>query len=398
MSRAGAAALALAASAWAPPGLARPSAVRVATFNLEDVRPEHVATRDDPRLKRLALVIQALRPDIILLNEIAPEQADGAARARPERTARLFAERYIGDVQDERIRPVFYNAFATASNTGVHSGLDLDRNGAIDAKPGSRDYGGDSLGYGEFPGHYGMALLLREGFTVAFHEIRTFGKFLWKDMPGAILPSVSEDRPDRGWYTPEMLAVLPLSSKNHWDFPARLPSGAVVHLLCSHPTPPVFDGPEDRNGRRNHDEIRLWADYIGGAPYVKDDRGKAGGLDPAAHFVILGDLNADPAKGDSRDNPIANLLFKSARVSGEFTPRSVIETPRLEPTDTAAFGLRVDYVLPSRSLKVLGGGVLRGPEDVPALPDGAPAPALPRFERFPSDHFPVWLDIEVPDP
>jgi hypothetical protein len=236
------------------------------------------------------------------------------------------------------------------SNTGVHSGLDLDRNGAIDSKPGSRDYGGDALGYGEFPGQYGMALLLREGFTVDLSGVRTFRTFLWKDMPGAMLPSVSENKPEQGWYTAEMLEVLPLSSKSHWDFPARLPSGAVVHLLCSHPTPPVFDGPEDRNGRRNHDEIRLWADYIAGAEYLRDDSGKAGGLDPAAHFVILGDLNADPAKGDSRDNPIASLLFKAPRVNSDFVPRSGIETPRLEPTDTAVFRLRVDYVLPSDSL------------------------------------------------
>ena len=28
------------------------------------------------------------------------------------------------------------------------------------------------------------------------------------------------------------------------------------------PTPPAFDGEEDRNGRRNHDEIRFWVDYV----------------------------------------------------------------------------------------------------------------------------------------
>ena len=36
----------------------------------------------------------------------------------------------------------------------------------------------------------------------------------------------------------------------------------TVHVLASHPTPPSFDGGEDRNGRRNHDEIRFWADYV----------------------------------------------------------------------------------------------------------------------------------------
>lgn len=391
-------ALALAAGAGAARGWARPSIARIATFNIQDVRPEHVESRDDPRLKRLALVIQALRPDIVLLNEIAPEQGGDPAATRPERTARLFAERYVGDTQDDRVRPVYYNAYAAPSNTGVHSGFDLDRNGKVDPKGAGRDYGGDALGYGEFPGQYGMALLLREGITVDFSKIRTFRKFLWKDMPGAMLPAASAEKPEEGWYTAEMLAVLPLSSKNHWDFPARLASGAVVHLLCSHPTPPVFDGPEDRNGRRNHDEIRLWADYLAGAEYLRDDSGKAGGLDPSSHFVVMGDLNADPAKGDSRENPIVNLLFKAPRVNSEFVPVSETEMKDLSPSDTAAFRLRVDYVLPSTSLRVIRGGVVRGPEDVPTLPDGAPAPPLPRFDRFPSDHFPVWIDVEVPDP
>ena len=42
---------------------------------------------------------------------------------------------------------------------------------------------------------------------------------------------------------------------------SRSRSAETVHFLVSHPTPPVFDGPEDRNGPRNYDEIRFWADY-----------------------------------------------------------------------------------------------------------------------------------------
>ena len=65
------------------------------------------------------------------------------------------------------------------------------------------------------------------------------------------------------WYNADELAIFPLSSKSHWDVPIDI-DGTVVHFLVSHPTPPVFDGPEDRNGTRNADEIRLWADYISG--------------------------------------------------------------------------------------------------------------------------------------
>ena len=79
-------------------------------------------------------------------------------------------------------------------------------------------------------------------------------------MPGALLPD-DPARRHRDWYSPDELAVLPLSSKSHWDVPVRIGS-TTLHLLASHPTPPAFDGPEDRNGRRNHDEIRFWSDYL----------------------------------------------------------------------------------------------------------------------------------------
>ncbi len=65
------------------------------------------------------------------------------------------------------------------------------------------------------------------------------------------------------WYTPgPELDSFRLSSKSHWDVPIEI-GKKTVHFLVSHPTPPVFDGPEDRNGTRNHDEIRFWADYVG---------------------------------------------------------------------------------------------------------------------------------------
>ncbi|MGV2338699.1 MAG UNVERIFIED_CONTAM: endonuclease/exonuclease/phosphatase family protein [Planctomycetaceae bacterium] len=91
-----------------------------------------------------------------------------------------------------------------------------------------------------------------------------------------------------------------LSSKSHWDVPVEI-GNHVLHVLASHPTPPAFDGAEDRNGRRNHDEIRLWHDYLTpeASSWIQDDSGKSGGLPADASFVILGDLNADPIDGGS---------------------------------------------------------------------------------------------------
>ena len=116
----------------------------------------------------------------------------------------------------------------------------------------------DSHGFGVFEGQYGMIVLSKH--AIDTEGVRTFRTFRWKDMPGARLPA----RPDgTSFYAEEALEVLRLSSKSHWDVPVRI-SGTVVHLLASHPTPPVFDGPEDRNGVRNADEIRFWADYVSG--------------------------------------------------------------------------------------------------------------------------------------
>ncbi len=103
--------------------------------------------------------------------------------------------------------------------------------------------------------------------------------------------------------------VLRLSSKNHWDVTADI-DGTTLHLLAFHPTPPVFDGPEDRNGLRNFDEIRFWREYTrpDGGAFIVDDGGTAGGIAAGEAFVIAGDFNADPRDGDSMPGAIAQLL------------------------------------------------------------------------------------------
>src|SRR5688572_13987287 len=139
-------------------------------------------------------------------------------------------------------------------------------------------------------------------------------------MPGARLPKTTQGA---DWYSPEELAVFRLSSKSHWDVPIRI-GRRTVHFLVSHPTPPVFDGPEDRNGTRNSDEIRLWADYITPGPassYIYDDDGTHGGLKPGSAFVIAGDQNSDPLDGDSIPGSIQQLL-EHPLVNTSVTPTS----------------------------------------------------------------------------
>ena len=153
--------------------------------------------------------------------------------------------------------------------------------------------------------------------------VRTFQHFRWADMPGARLPDDPATPAPADFYSPAELAVLRLSSKSHWDIPLIV-RGEVVHFLVSHPTPPVFDGPEDRNGLRNADEIRFWADYVQPgrrSAYIRDDQGRRGGLDGGATFVIAGDQNSDPLDGDIVPGAIQQLL-DNPRIDARFAPRS----------------------------------------------------------------------------
>ena len=363
--------------------------LRVATYNTslyEETSGGLVAQlrAGDADARRIAAVLQQVRPDVVLLNEFDYDAAGEAAD--------LFQERYLEVAQPGGGDPLHYPYRHLAPvNTGVPSGLDLDRSGTVGGELRAR--GNDAWGYGLHPGQYGMLVLSRYPIDPA--QVRTFQQFRWSDLPGARQPY--DPVTGEPWYAPETWSQLRLSSKSHWDVPVQTPLG-TVHLLAAHPTPPVFDGPENRNGLRNFDEIRLWAEYItpGPRPWLCDDRGRCGGLPADARFVIAGDYNADPADGDGVPGAIAQLL-DHPRVGAAFIPRSpgAVERANLRgferkgdvATHTGDFGpksgtLRLDYVLPSDNLRVVDGGVFWPASDTPAA---AIADA--------SDHHLVWLDV-----
>ncbi|MFN3843704.1 MAG: endonuclease/exonuclease/phosphatase family protein [Rehaibacterium terrae] len=335
----------------------------------------------DEDARKIAAVIQRQRPDVLLLNEFDYD-AD-------HRAADLFQRDYL-EVGQHGEQPIRYAyRYLAPVNTGVPSGLDLDRDGRSDGPA-------DAWGFGHQPGQYGMLVLSRHPIDAA--AVRSFQHFRWKDLPDALEPQVPET--GAPWYPPQVWEQLRLSSKSHWDVPVDTPLGRV-HFLVSHPTPPVFDGPEDRNGRRNHDEIRLWAEYVSGQPleWLYDDAGRRGGLDRDALFVIAGDLNADPVDGDSVPGAIQQLL-DHPRVQRYPAPRSEGAVIAAETTgeanlahrgdhahDTGNFGprvgnLRIDYVLPSVGLQVRDSGVFW------------PRPDEPGHDwTLASDHHMVWVDV-----
>lgn len=384
----------------APPDHAQSdSDVRFATFNAslnrgtEGALVADLSAPGNPQADAVAEIIQHSNPDVLLINEFDYDAGGEALR--------LFQENYLS-VPHGDAEPVEYAyRYSAPVNTGVPSGFDLNDNGEVSG-------GDDAWGFGLFPGQYGMAVYSK--YPIDQDAIRTFQNLVWADMPGALLPDDPTTAEPADFYSPEELARFPLSSKSHWDVPIEVSKNKTVHFLVSHPTPPTFDGAEDRNGRRNHDEIRLWADYIAGgktASYIVDDQGGEGGLGRNELFVIAGDQNADPNDGDSTDGAIHQLL-DSPRVNTASVPTSTgaAEATELQgginlehagdpAQDTADFSeppgnIRVDYVLPSRQIRILDSGVFW-----PASDD--PLSRLTGVYPFPSsDHRLVWADVDVP--
>jgi len=380
-------------------GAKPPDTVRFATFNASlnrNVEGQALADLSSPgntQADRVAEIIQRIRPDVLLINEFDFHQDNALAIA--------FQDNYL-DVPHNGAAPIVYPyVFVAPSNTGVPSGFDLNNNGVV----GGPD---DAFGFGFFPGQFGMAVFSM--YPIDFDAIRTFQMFLWKDMPGAMLPDDPGTPAPADWYSPAELAVFRLSSKSHWDVPIQI-GRQPVHFLVSHPTPPVFDGPEDRNGTRNNDEIRFWADYITPGPtsgYIYDDEGGTGGLRPGARFVVAGDQNSDPLDGDSIPGSIQQLL-EHPLINNRATPESAgaVEAsalqgganlahesdPRFDTADfadTAPGNLRADYVLPRKNLRIVDGAVF-WPETDDSLF------YLTGVFPFPSsDHRAVWIDVVVP--
>lgn len=334
-----------------------PDTVRVATYNTHLARGEagklvQELLDGSAQIDAVVRVIAAVDPDVLLLNEIDFDADRQALALLQQRLAEAGVE--------------YGYSFVAPVNTGRSTGLDLTGDG--------KDYGPENAqGWGVFEGQFGMAILSR--LPIASDDVRTFAGVRWAEMPDNLYPLD---------YFPEpALEVLRLSSKSHWDVPVQA-GDATLHLLASHPTPPVFDGEEDRNGRRNNDEIRFWVDYIDGKDWMLSDQGTEGGLAADAAFVIMGDLNNDPEKGDGRREAITALLGHDRVQDTAPEGAEGVATSDFEE----AGQLRVDYVLPSAGLEAAASGVYAPPEGDPMRETAA----------FASDHRMVWVDLSLSFP
>ncbi len=296
--------------------------------------------RGEPEINAAADVIRAVAPDILLLTNFDYD-ADLIALA-------AFAD-LLGDD---------WQLFARVPNAGQMTPMDLNGDGRL----GGRD---DAQGYGRFAGDGGMAILSRTPLVAD----RDFSSLLWRDLPGARLPVNADGAlfPDKAAYD-----IQRLSSNGHWV--VSVPR-YDLSLLVFDATPPVFDGPEDRNGLRNGDEIRLWSRYLDGVFG-----------DVPARFAIMGNANLDPDRGERDRRAIIDLLADPRLQDPEpgwmDADRRRVETVSW-PDETGPGAMRVSYILPSRNLTVMDAGVL--------WPDDG---ALGESVDIAGPHRLIWVDIE----
>ncbi len=314
---------------------------------------------EDSQITAAARVIVEIAPDIIALQGIDYDLTGLGLDA--------FADFVAQAGQSYPYR------FSLLPNRGIRTGLDMDGDGRL----GGFD---DAQGYGEFTGAGGMAILSK--YPVLVEEVQDFSTLLWRDLPGALLPQVD----GKPFPSAEVQNLQRLSTSGHWVVPIALPNGTVVSIMTFHATPPVFDGPEDRNGRRNHDEVIFWQHYMDGTF----------GPAPNSRFVLLGDANLDPADSDGRHDAIRALLSDSrlqdpapkgtgGRDAANASQKGNPMLDTVDWSDPVPGNLRVDYVLPSSDWKVAAAGV-----HWPAGEDLAAKDA-----QTASRHRLVWIDLEL---
>lgn len=307
----------------------------------------------DPQIAAALAVLIRLDADILVLTAVDHDPALLALRA----LARRLADQGL----------VYPHLHAPRPNSGQPTGHDVNGNGTTHDPA-------DAQGWGRFPGAGGSAILSR--LPLLTDRATDHSAVLWRDLPGHLMPPTD----------PALATVQRLASHSHLQLPVALPNGETLTLLIWHATPPVFDGPEDRNGRRNHDEAAFWLRLLDGSLPSPP---------PQPPFLLIGDANLDPADGDGLPGAMTALLTHP--MLQDPAPRG--SHGRSEPAhagdpalDTVLYpalgGLRLDYILPSRDLAVAAAGVLWPPAEDPFAATLAAA----------SRHAPVWVDIALPAP
>lgn len=304
---------------------------------------------EDDQIEAVATVLVTVAPDIVALQGFDYD-LNGTALA-------AFADMLRDKGLDYPYR------FAARPNTGIPTGHDMDGNGR-------RSEPRDAQSYGRFSGQGGMAIMSK--YPIIVSDVRDFTDMLWRDLPAALLPQVG----GTPFPSAEVQAIQRLSTTGHWVVPIKVTGAGRIDLMTFHASPPEFDGPEDRNGKRNHDEIVFWQLLLDGTLGPK----------PNDRFVLLGGFNQDPDRGEGIKAAIRGILgdprlqdVQPLRTGSTTSPQERLDT--VDWDDPVPGNLRVDYILPSAGWRVERSGVY--------WPDGPAGETAAAASR----HRLVWVDL-----
>lgn len=286
---------------------------------LRDIR------RQDDDILAVRDAILAAQPDILLLLRMDYDLNNSALNA-------------FADLLSDAGLPMPHR-FALRPNSGIATGIDLDGDG----RTGTPD---DAQGYGRFAGAGGMAILSRHPIDTA--SVQDHSGFLWRDLPEAMIPQ----RDGTPFPSDDVFAIQRLSSTGHWQVPVVLPDGSQLTLLVWHAGPPVFGGPLSRNRRRNHDENAFWLHLLDARlPFAA----------PSTPFVLMGNSNLDAKAGDGIHSAMQALLAHPALQDPQpqgRRPGTMADSPATAWWQNGPGAMRVSYILPDASARVLGSGLV----------------------------------------
>lgn len=244
--------------------------------------------------------------------------------------------------------------FALRPNAGMQTGVDLDMDSRL-ATPR------DAQGYGRFSGEGGMAVLSQ--FPIQEDLVEDYSDVIWSKLNWATIPTQN----GQSFLSPEAQLIQRLSTTGHWSVPIPVTDEITMTLLVYHASPPIFDGPEDRNGLRNADETLFWVHYL---EEIKSE-----------FPIVVGDANNDPEKGEGHKYAINELLFHP-ELQDPFANLARENQVTSNWTGIDLGFMRTDYILPSSNLSVLDQGII-WPE---------------KHSESASRHALVWVDVELPAP
>lgn len=292
--------------------------------------------------------LQAIAPDAVLLLDIDYDFNQVSADLIRQR----LQERGLD----------FPHIVANRPNSGLRTPYDLNGDGRINDPQ-------DAQGFGDFAGQGGMLLMSRWPLGEVLDQTPT----LWRDYDSADPPRRADGSvfPSKQAFDVQRLAYVA-----QWQVPVLRNGETALTLTVLHAAPPVFDGPEDQNGRRNADQLGFTMATL-----------------PSGPGAVMGTLNLDPHDSDGIPTAIRRVL--SDRRLQDPEPRAeagreralrdmgVNQThlgdARLDTADWNDDGpgnLRVDYLLPTAQLSVVNTGLYWPETGRRAL---------------------VWADIEIPD-